>query len=196
MNALYCDIETSGFSPVDGAVPLSVGLVADDGSGIGSQFQELVVHITPTPEQWAKASRQALEVNGLTLGFLQANGLPMDDAVATICEWLLTHGLSGPDIKYVGQNPSFDISFLDHYMGRELEWIGFPLGRLPVNNVLLAKELVRRDKNFRVPNFKSASLSLALGVEPEPAIHNALDGARVVRRNYYALIERLSNYTK
>ena len=177
-------------------MPLSVGLVTDDGVGINSPFEELVVHITPTDEQWAKASKQALEVNGLTLNFLKANGLPMDDAVATICEWLMSHRLTGPDIKYVGQNPTFDILFLDHYMGPELESIGFPLGRLPVNNILLAKELVRRDKNFRVPNFKGASLSLALGVEPEPAIHNALDGARVVRRNYYALIERLSKYTK
>ena len=77
------------------------------------------------------------------------------------------------------------------------------MDRNATNVIDLAKELVAKDKNFRLPpnpsgrpSFKGASISLALGLEPEPAIHKAIGGAKACRQNYYGLMSRLSRFKK
>ena len=64
---IFVDLETSGLSPEHGAAILSIGMIADDGA-LTSPISELEIHVIPTEEQWALASPQALEVNGLTHG--------------------------------------------------------------------------------------------------------------------------------
>jgi DNA polymerase III epsilon subunit-like protein len=82
---IFVDLETSGLSPEHGARILSFGLIADDGT-VTSPIQELEVHVIPTEEQWAQASLQALDVNGLTMEFLQANGVPLPTAIRQVCD--------------------------------------------------------------------------------------------------------------
>ena len=66
----------------------------------------------------------------------------------------------------------------------------FPLDEA-VDVIDLAKELARRDRNFRTVSYKGVDIALALGVKPEGALHTALGGIEAVRRNYYALAKRL-----
>ena len=184
---IFVDLETSGLSPEHGAAILSFGLIADDGS-VTSPIQELEVHVIPTEEQWAKASLQALEVNGLTMEFLQTNGVPLPTAIRQVCDWLAAQRIwLGTEV--VGQNPDFDYRFLRFFMLNELQCTGFPVGRNAINVIDLAKELLGKDKTFRLPpnpggrpSFKGASISLALGLEPEPTIHKAIGGARACRQ--------------
>jgi DNA polymerase III epsilon subunit-like protein len=194
---IFLDLETSGLSPEQGAAILSIGLVADNGS-LDTLTGELEVHVIPTEEQWAAASPQALEVNGLTLEFLQANGVPLNTAIYKVCAWLADQRVwLGTEI--VGQNPDFDYRFLRFFMKDELACTGFPVDRNATNVIDLAKELTTKDKNFRLPptaggrpSFKGSNISMALGLPPEPAIHTALAGARACRQNFYGLHERLS----
>ncbi len=190
--SIFIDLETSGLSPTSGAVILSIGMITD-GGGVDTPSDELAIHITPTEEQWKLANPQAMEVNGLTLEFLQQNGVPLGKAVDTVCEWLVNHCVC-LHTTVVGQNPDFDYRFLSHFMHDQLLWMGFPIDRPAVNVIDLAKELTRKDKSFRLPNFKGTTISLGLGLEPEPAIHEAINGARAARRNYYELIQRLNNF--
>jgi DNA polymerase III epsilon subunit-like protein len=198
---IFVDLETSGLSPEHGAAILSIGLIADDGA-LTSPISELEVHVIPTEEQWALASPPALEVNGLTMEFLQANGVPLPTAIDQVCDWLAAQRVwLGTEV--VGQNPEFDYRFLRFFMLNELQCTGFPVDRNAVNVIDLAKELLGKDKTFRLPpnpsgrpSFKGASISLALGLEPEPAIHKAIGGAKACRQNYYALMNRLSRFRK
>ncbi len=186
---LYVDLETTGLSIGDGAVPLSIGMMVDNGVDGPEPPKHIVVTILPTEEQWAKANPSALEVNGFTFEKLVAEGIPLDKAKNELFAWLLENEID-TTTRYVGQNCKFDIKFLKHYFP-ELQWMGFPLDN-PTDVIELAKELTHRDKNFRVIDFKGHNIALALGVQPEGSLHTALGGINAVRRNYVALSKRLN----
>jgi DNA polymerase III epsilon subunit-like protein len=194
---IFLDLETSGLSPEQGAAILSIGMIADDGT-LDSLTGQIELHVIPTEEQWAQVSPQALEVNGFTLEFLKANGMPLPEVIEKLCAWLVGQRVwLGTTI--VGQNPDFDYRFLRYYMSDQLACTGFPVDRNAVNVIDLAKELITKDKNFRLPptvggrpSFKGSNISLALGLPPEPPVHKALAGAQACRQNYYGLLDRLS----
>ncbi len=187
---LYCDIETTGLKIEDGAVPLSIGFLLDNGVEDPGPHASLVVTILPTELQWAKANDRALEVNGFTWEKLLVDGVSIEKAKETICAWLAENDVNEDTVRYVGQNPGFDLKFLKHFIP-ELQWMGFPLEQ-PTDVIELAKELTHRDQNFRVIDFKGHNIALALGVQPEPSLHTALGGIQAVRRNYVALAKRLN----
>ena len=85
---LFCDIETTGLKIELGAVPLAIGMLLDNGTPDDPEPKSLIVTICPTEDQWSKASSKALEVNGFTWEQLQQEGIPMEEAVSTICNWL------------------------------------------------------------------------------------------------------------
>jgi DNA polymerase III epsilon subunit-like protein len=194
--SIFLDIETSGLSPTQGAVILSIGMIHDE-SQLESPASEFEIYITPTTEEWAQASDQALAVNGQSYEFLCAHGVPLKDAVDQVCKWLEERRVwLGTEV--IGQNPDFDFRFLNYFMGMNLLNTGFPANRNPTDVIALAKELVERDEKFRPISetgrisFKGSNISKALGLPPEPEIHTALAGARACRQNYYGVQERLA----
>ncbi len=184
----YLDIETSGLRPQDGAVILAIGCVVEKPSKKGTTFGEFYGVVTPTELEWANASPKALEVNGLTLEVLREEGRPFCDVRDGFLRFLAENGVEKGKAQVIGQNPNFDLSFLHHFMGEYLNFIGFPwddvIDTRDLYSILANREVVPVLK-YR----SSENLSQALGIAPEPWPHNALEGARVVHCNYAKMIE-------
>lgn len=189
MKRLYIDLETTGLEPADGHTTLSIGAAIDD-SEDDSFYDEFSVTIKPTKEEWEKASPDALRVNGFTWESLQAEGTDKRDAVDMFCSWLLGHDVVAGETAYIGQNPAFDVKFLNALMASELEWLGNPLSE-PINVIDLAKQYASAS-SVKFKSFSGANIAKAIGVEPEPALHVAIGGVRACRRNYLKLNELLS----
>lgn len=194
ITALFLDIETSGLEPTEGAVILSIGARLEkiqDSQVIDEQEWERVVKVTP--EQWEKASPKALEVNGMTWDIVSA-GKPIEDVRDEFIIWLVEHDITPPDI-YIGQNPMFDIRFLEFFMGEELEFVGAPWTGAVVDVRSFYRELSKLKKVKYLKYASGKNISEALGVEPEDDVHEALEGARVVSRNFHALTKIASSWT-
>jgi hypothetical protein len=187
---LFCDIETTGLKIEDGAVPLAIGFMLDTGPDDPSP-EHIVVTIIPTQEQWEKANVKALEVNGFTWEKLILEGVSWPEAKLKICAWLADHDVNSKTVRYVGQNPQFDIRFMKHFLGTELGWMDFPMSA-PVDVIDLAKQLGRQDRNVRFISFKGSDIALTMGVKPEGSLHTALGGIQAVARNYHALAKRMN----
>lgn len=187
---IFLDIETSGLKPPPegDAVILSIGAVAEVGGNKSErEFSEFYALICPTKTQWELAAQEALQVNGLTWETLQAEGKPFSEVREEFLRWAMENRLSGGNVVLVGQNPRFDLGFLQCYMGAELRFIGFPLGE-PIDIRDLYSILVNRKVMPYLKKRDGHSISKALGVLEEPWPHNALEGARAVQRNYSAML--------
>lgn len=179
---LFVDIETSGLHPGEHVI-FSVAAIFKD--------KEFLVHILPTWEEWERANKVALEVNGMTFAFLRFNGKPLKDATDQFITWLCESGVTSDDAFWVGQNPKFDLGFLAHFMRDELNFADVPGPNKVIDVRDLFVQAVRAGKAQRQTDLKGKTISLALGVEPEPDVHEAIEGARVVKRNYERLMELL-----
>jgi DNA polymerase III epsilon subunit-like protein len=186
---IFLDIETTGLEYSQGAVILSIGAVAElrgkKNLGNSVEFYGL---ICPTREEFAAASPEALQVNGLTWETLEANGKPFREVVEDFLRWLMEHKIDAKNYQYVGQNPNFDLGFLRFFLGDELDFVNFPFED-PLDIRDLYSILVSRRVMKYLKRRTGENISIELGVEPEPKIHNALEGARVVKRNYDRLVE-------
>lgn len=187
MKKCYVDAETTGLNPWqdnknknDKGVILSIGFILDS-------REELEVIITPSPEEWGYASPRALEVNGMTWDFLKENGMHRDDAKNMILEWLQKHKVNKDEYEFFAQNASFDKKFLLHLMGPSLAFINVPdiwIDMIPIYK-LIGGAL---GLNIRYQN--THHISRELGVPEEPQPHEAIEGARAVKRNFRALEAR------
>jgi DNA polymerase III epsilon subunit-like protein len=175
MKLCFIDLETSGLEPPD-AVILSIGAI--------SGKDELYIVVKPTDEEWQRASPKALEVNGMTWDEV-SGGVSLNDAKWMLMQFLLDHDIVGKKGRFVGQNPTFDMKFLNFYMGSELDFIGAPTNN-PFDIRELYRFLVQHDLAPVLDYYSGKRIANSLGVEEEPEPHNALEGAKVVRRNYYA----------
>jgi len=183
------DVETTGLNPEAGHVMVSIGAIAEvrPTKKAPEQFVEFYGIVAPTELEWAKASQDALKVNGMTLEFLQQNGSPLSDVRDEFLAWLMLHKVSQTSHVWLGQNPKFDIRFMMYQMGQELKFVNAPVND-PIDIRDLYGILANRQK---VPILKYQSghnISKALGVQEEDVVHNALEGARVVKRNYDAMV--------
>jgi DNA polymerase III epsilon subunit-like protein len=176
MNLCFIDIETTGLEPPD-AVILSIGAIADG--------EELYIVIKPTEEEWQRASPKALEVNGMTWEEV-SQGVPSADAVWQLREFLTKHQITKDKGQFVGQNPTFDMKFLRHYMGDLLADAGVRLDN-PVDVREVYRFAIKHNLVPVLDCYSGKNIANALGVPEEPEPHNALEGARVVGRNYLAL---------
>lgn len=186
---LIVDIETTGLYPESGHVILSIGAIVEN-NGVKAKkepFSEFFAAITPTEAEWRKATAEALAVNGMTYEYLTENGKPINDVRDTFLQWLLEHKVTQRSHVWLGQNPSFDLKFMKAYMGPELRFVNAPLDD-PLDIRDLYAIVANRKKVPILRRLDGRSISLALGVEPEPKVHDALEGARVVHRNYNAIV--------
>lgn len=188
---IFVDLETSGLEPSQGHVILSMGAIVEKpGKKFEGMLDEFNVNIIPTANQWKLASSQALDVNGLTLEYLQKTGISLEDARKKFCEWLVANKVESGKVMYVGQNPNFDLRFLGYYMGDELEFINFPHAQDEVIDIRdLYSILTNRKAVPWLKNRNGHAISNALGVEEEPKPHIAIEGARVVKRNFDKMVE-------
>jgi DNA polymerase III epsilon subunit-like protein len=183
---LYIDLETTGLDFSTGACILSIGAVVDKGTKKDpiSEYYGLII---PTPAQWEKRTAEAMQVNGLSLELLESKGRHFSDARDEFLFWLASCGVTSGKAQVIGQNPKFDMGFLNHYMGPELRFIDFPFDEVFDNRDYYGI-LVNQKKVPYIKKRNSEAISAALGVEPEPWPHDALEGARVVKRNYEAML--------
>jgi DNA polymerase III epsilon subunit-like protein len=100
------DLETAG--PIPGKYSLlSIGacLVEDD-----AQIFECI--LMPTTEDF---DPKALEVSGLSLDLLRANGVPPSEAMSAFRDWIESKTGEGATPVFVGFNAPFDWSFINYY---------------------------------------------------------------------------------
>ena len=187
---VYLDTETTGLEIPD-AVILSIAFIVDrvgeDGKYATADTLDIVIN--PTDDEWAKASPGALKVNGMTKEFLDEHGIAREEARKELTAFILKNNLNYDTAYLVGQNPKFDIKFLQHYYP-SLDWLGFPY-RSVVDNISYAQDLMQYDFTFKPRKLSGHYLSKALGVEEEDAVHTAMGGAEVVKRNFLEIERRL-----
>jgi DNA polymerase III epsilon subunit-like protein len=181
----FIDLETTGLDPwVDDpeettkkGVILSAGFVLETG-------EEFQVIITPTLEEWEHASPQALKVNGMTWDFLKENGEIFQDAVSEIITWLKEQNVNNEEWVFVAQNAPFDKKFMYAFMDEWLKFVNAPetwVDFIPIYKNIGA--LVGLNVHYQ----NSHHISKQLGVPEEPKPHEAIEGARALKRNYDAL---------
>ncbi len=189
---LICDLETGGFVP--GTHPiLEIAIRCEWGPSDPSPLDFSVV-VKPTEEEWLACNENALLVNQFTWEELQEKGVPLDEAAQRLSSWLLKCSINASTVTWVGQNPDFDLRFLEHYMGNYLEFVGlFPVAK-QINVIDLARKLKKLDKTFSPISLGGGSISSALGLTPEDHVHRAMGGVMAARQNYYQLQRRLAEF--
>ena len=185
MKKCFVDLETTGLEPwVEDELEVNrKGVILSAGFALEDR-RELEVIITPTPEEWGHASPRALEVNGMDWDFLKENGIPFVDAISVILKWFEENNVTREDWVFVAQNSKFDKKFLVHFIGEWLEFVNGPT--VWVDTIPIFKDVGRKaGLNVRYQN--THHMSQQLGVPEEPKPHQAIEGARAVRRNYDAM---------
>lgn len=199
---LFIDLETSGLYPGE-AVILQIGAIMEWSSEtykqdlrtmdlvpeISTKFLEFDMDILPTEEEWSRASEGALKVNGLTMEILKKRGQPADKVRDAFINWLYEFEFFPKYVTVVGQNVPFDLKFLRHFWGIELDWLGFPFKRTG-DTIVEYRKLQRLDPTLR-GKVNQKAMSLALGTTPEDDVHQAIEGARNCQRNYWEIRKRL-----
>lgn len=180
----FIDLETTGLDPwIDDpesnkkGVILSAGFVLETG-------EEFQVVITPTIEEWGFASPKALEVNGMEWDYLKENGVLFQDAVSEIISWLKENNVTDEEWIFMAQNSSFDKKFLLHFMDEWLQFVNAP--KTWVDFIPIFKNLGRK-LGLITKYQNSHHISRELGVPEEPKPHEAIEGAKALKRNYDAL---------
>jgi len=196
-HVLFVDLETSGLQHhIPDACTLSIGAVA---MGLdGEVLDEFYCVIMPSDELMAKASPKALEVNGWTEEALRKEGIPVDEAWGKFEKWLKELKVNATRWQYVGQNPGFDLAFMEAEAPQIIKRYGWvPDGGRVFDNIDLysvaeSKFIVPFINGSRSRKGKNGKgLALALNVEPEPEIHNALEGAKL----NYRVFTRMAQLT-
>ena len=184
MKRCFVDLETTGLNPWKGnvnnndkGVILSAGFVLETGP-------ELEMIITPTVEEWGYASPQALEINGMTWDFLKEEGMPWENAARGILHWLVENEITENGWVFYAQNAPFDKKFLLHFLGDWLEFIDVPTTWV---DLIPIYKNVGRKLGLNVHYQNTHHISKQLGVPEEPKPHQAIEGARALKRNYEAL---------
>lgn len=184
---VFVDLETSGLFPENGHVILSIGAIAQT-KVRESPFYQV---ICPTQAEFDLAAPKALEVNGFTWDQLIEEGLPFQQALNAFLEWGSKNYVKKGRAQIIGHNIQFDLKFLKYYMGTALDFLGFPWDDV-IDIKDMWSSMVNRGKLDRIKDKKgrsAANIAKALGVEGEPDIHNALEGAKLAQRNFHALVE-------
>lgn len=179
----FIDLETSGLVPGEHVI-LSIGAIVAN--------QEFSALIVPTDAEWARTSSEALDVNGLTLDVLRYNGQPLREVANMFAQWLFNNGIVFGKGQFVGQNPAFDLGFLAHFLADEFAFYNITR-HLPIDVRDMYSRAINAGLVIPVGKYRdSHTISKSLGLPEEPWPHDALEGARAVRRHYEKLTELLS----
>lgn len=102
---LIVDTETGGFAPEIHSI-LSLGAIVFSNGEILDSIQIFIA------EDEIVAEKEALDVNGISLGNLHLSGLKPIEAVKKFEEFLAPHFNGSERIELVGQNIGFDVGFM------------------------------------------------------------------------------------
>lgn len=172
----FLDLETTGLDPGPGVI-LSMGFSL----GIGKEFE---IIIKPTKEEWEAASPRALEVNGMTMEFLDKYGIPLEEAKQVFLSWLIEEQITNENYVFFAQNAPFDKKWLLYFMSDVLAFADAP--KVWVDLIPIYKH-VGAQLGLNVHYQNTHHISQQVDVPEEPKPHTAINGARAVRRNYEGL---------
>lgn len=188
---VFVDVETSGLQwAIPDACTLSIGALFMDRDG--SVVSEFYGVILPTDEQIEKMSPEAMAVNGLTPEILRAEGKPAEEVWKAFADWLKENKITATKTRYVGQNPLFDLAFIEAEAPTLIKKYGWVKDRV----LDIIQLYMTAESKFIVPYLgkgrkgkKGNNIAMALAVEGEPEVHNALEGARLNYRNFTRLAQ-------
>lgn len=132
-------------------------------------------------------SEKALEVNGFTEKQLrEGKGISIGSAVLEFVRWVGSLGTEGEKEIAMGWNyGSFDNQFLEVHMGSKIREGLIGHRYIDLHSMLFT---------LTGESMKSYEACDYLGVEQEPEIHNALEGAKMNVRIYNAIMSRLHDH--
>lgn len=116
------DTETTGLNPdVHEIIELSATRINDD------SIKTLKIR----PENWDSIELDALRVNGHNYNELK-NYMPREKAIVEFEDWMMEDGFSPDEKILVGQNPTFDLRFLENLWKKCNAYNSFPFGKRPL----------------------------------------------------------------
>jgi DNA polymerase III alpha subunit (gram-positive type) len=167
----FIDLETTGFKP-------GVHEIIEIGGVITNAQLEIIdeIDIKVQPVRIETASAHAMEVNGYTpeswLGAISLRSA-MEIFSAKTENAIMS-----------GHNTRFDLSFLLHAF--EETGVENKMHNHKRDNIFIAKQ---RLKDSGLNDFTQKAVAIHLGVEPEPDIHRAINGAYQAYQIYKKLME-------
>lgn len=162
---VFIDTETSGLDPFRHGI-LSIGAVASTGDEYYAEFS------LPGDVEYEDS---ALKVNGFDAEDIYNEDMPTaEDGALNFIKWLAQFS----DVQLAGWNVSFDRMFLENHM--------FVTSRPRINYHwldVMSLASILTNKTF----LKLSDACDILGVEAEPEVHNALEGAKACHGVYSAI---------
>lgn len=181
---LAIDCETTGISfnsddPSVGHQAVSWGIIVADAHTL-KPIEELYVEIKWNDELKRKRAedpefgKQAERIHGLTLSYLDENGLDEEEAVLKIGELILKYWGPEVSIRTLGHNVHlFDLAFLKAMFRRHGIELRFGCRHMDSNSLGFGT----------VGSFRSDDLFTSLGLN-ERRLHNSLDDARMALESF------------
>jgi DNA polymerase-3 subunit epsilon len=177
-NFVVIDCETSGLSPERHAL-LSIGAVTVS----GREFYREVLF-----DETKEIDPEAMKVNGLDLTCSSSDDVWPEQAVRELIDWLGEEH-AGRWI-YGGRNPAFDWGFLTMVAEPSglMKALVSRISRRAIDQHSLAYWwALQRGIDMTAGEFGTDTIYRALGFEPEPRPHTAIQGARLEMAVFRAL---------
>lgn len=160
------DVETTGLDHAKGDEVIEIGAQKVKGKEVIGEFVRLVKPSKPVPAE-------SMKVHGITNEQLQAEGIPADEAVPALVEFI-------GDAVIIAHNAPFDIGFINAHLKK--------LGRPELTNQILdTLDIAKR--YLILASYKLSNIAAYLKV-PQPSAHRALVDVVTTREVFFKLIER------
>jgi DNA polymerase III epsilon subunit-like protein len=171
---VFTDLETTGFS-VDKHKIIEIGAVVTNYEL--DVIDEIDIKVWVDKEHIDEiASPSALEVNGYT-SEAWAEAMDLREAMEIYSEKTV-------NATFVAHNAGFDWKFLERaFVDTHIE---NTLAGHRIDNLRFSRHVL---KGVGLSNFTQATVAQHLGIEPEPKIHRAVNGARLAHAIYKKLFE-------
>lgn len=161
------DIETSGLYPDQHGI-LAIGAV-------DLAFYNFKFYMETRLKSGQLISEKALSINGFSKDYCFDSRKPYPEVAWEVFKIMLSKKVDLEDVIFVGQNfPSFDLQFI-----KALDTpFGFGHRHVDMHSLLIGKT---------GESIKSKRWAKRFDVKPEPHPHNALEGAKYVKRVWESL---------
>lgn len=172
------DIETGGFSVSKNGV-CEVAILAIDENH--EEVDHLHIYIKPyfrdeTNTEFVSYKPDAMAVNGLTVEFLEENGIDIFDACREIGYFFDSNNIN----EVIGHNVNFDMQRINHIVGR---FTPHKIGDVKLTDTL---DICRRSKMFTNNQLSTVCAKLQI---PINGVHTALGDARATLQVHKSLTE-------
>lgn len=179
-NIATVDVETGGLNPEKNGV-CSVTIKKYDSSEVLNLFIK--------PNQGLRYDEKALEVNGLTMQYLEEHGIPEETAVKTITFFIKANFTTKPLI--LGHNTNFDLRFIERLFERNnlklYDYIDYHyLDSMILAGSLMVAGVIDRD------SVSLGSIHWSLFGEPIANQHSSLADVMATERVFKKLIGKIS----